>query len=158
MPDGRLLSNRQIATRTGLPRSTLSRLTSTLTKTGYLSYDAASERYCLGVGVLPDAEAFARGMGMVYVMLRRTVSRVMLAQRVGNCLPIATISLGHAWLHILTHARLDARARLAPLGLGQHHRQPRIGVGTEPLVPRQPPAIAVVARGGIDGAHIGSRQ
>lgn len=46
------LGNREIAQRTGLPNSTVSRLTYTLLKLGYLVYDDATGRYRVGVPVL----------------------------------------------------------------------------------------------------------
>ncbi|MBO9479522.1 IclR family transcriptional regulator [Shimia sp. R11_0] len=46
------LSNRDIAARTGLPNSTISRLTYTLLQTGYLLYDDQTGRYRIGVPAL----------------------------------------------------------------------------------------------------------
>jgi DNA-binding IclR family transcriptional regulator len=46
------LSNGDIALRTGLPNSTISRLTFTLLKSGYLLYDKETGRYRMGVPVL----------------------------------------------------------------------------------------------------------
>ena len=46
------LSNQDLASRTGLPKSTVSRLTYTLTQLGYLDQDPASGRYQLGLAVL----------------------------------------------------------------------------------------------------------
>lgn len=52
-PDDRAgLSNSDLADRTGLPNSTVSRLTFTLLKTGYLTYDRETGRYRMGVPVL----------------------------------------------------------------------------------------------------------
>ncbi|MCW8843411.1 MAG: IclR family transcriptional regulator [Rhodobacteraceae bacterium] len=52
-PEDRVgLSNGDIAARTGLPNSTISRLTYTLLKTGYLLYDKETGRYRMGVPVL----------------------------------------------------------------------------------------------------------
>lgn len=47
-----LLGNREIADRTGLPKATVSRLTYTLVLLGYLSRDAALQKFRLGPGVL----------------------------------------------------------------------------------------------------------
>ena len=47
-----VLGNREIADRTGLPKPTVSRLTYTLTLLGYLTRDAALQKYRLGSGVL----------------------------------------------------------------------------------------------------------
>ncbi len=46
------LSNRELSERTGLPNSTLSRLTYTLMHSGYLIYDQATGRYRMGAPVL----------------------------------------------------------------------------------------------------------
>ncbi|MAC82285.1 MAG: IclR family transcriptional regulator, partial [Rhodobacteraceae bacterium] len=46
------LGNRELAERTGMPNSTLSRLTYTLLQSGYLIYDRATGRYRMGVPVL----------------------------------------------------------------------------------------------------------
>ncbi|WP_428924911.1 IclR family transcriptional regulator [Marinibacterium sp. SX1] len=46
------LSNRELSERTGMPTSTLSRLTYTLLQSGYLLYDRATGRYRMGVPVL----------------------------------------------------------------------------------------------------------
>jgi DNA-binding IclR family transcriptional regulator len=55
---GGLLTNREIAAATKIPRPTVSRLTYTLTRLGYLSYDPKLERYQLGPGVLSLGYAF----------------------------------------------------------------------------------------------------
>lgn len=51
-PGDRLLGNKDIAKRTGLPRPTISRLTYTLTRMGYLSYSEQLGKYQLGTAVL----------------------------------------------------------------------------------------------------------
>lgn len=62
-PDDRAgLSNGDLAERTGLPNSTVSRLTYTLLKIGYLLYDDATGRYRMGVPVLSLGYACLSGM------------------------------------------------------------------------------------------------
>lgn len=56
------LGNRELAARTGLPNSTVSRLTYTLLKLGYLVYDEATGRYRMGVPVLGLGYACLGGM------------------------------------------------------------------------------------------------
>src|SRR5689334_17253566 len=51
-PNERMLGNQEIAQRTGLPKPTVSRLTHTLTKLGYLTYSARLGKYQLGTPVL----------------------------------------------------------------------------------------------------------
>jgi DNA-binding transcriptional ArsR family regulator len=46
------LTNTELAKRTGLPKPTISRLTHTLTRLGYLEYSEDQGRYQLGSGVL----------------------------------------------------------------------------------------------------------
>ena len=58
------LGNRELAARTGLPNSTISRLTFTLLKTGYLIYDANTGRYKMGVPVLSLGYACLGGIGL----------------------------------------------------------------------------------------------
>ncbi|MDV4143601.1 MULTISPECIES: IclR family transcriptional regulator [Shimia] len=62
-PEDRVgLSNGDIADRTGLPNSTISRLTYTLLKTGYLLYDKETGRYRMGVPVLSLGYACLSGV------------------------------------------------------------------------------------------------
>jgi DNA-binding IclR family transcriptional regulator len=56
------LGNRELAERTGLPNSTVSRLTYTLLKLGYLVYDEGTGRYRMGVPVLSLGYACLGGM------------------------------------------------------------------------------------------------
>ncbi|MBB04877.1 IclR family transcriptional regulator [Pseudooceanicola sp.] len=56
------LGNSELAERTGLPNSTVSRLTFTLLKSGYLVYDDGTGRYRMGVPVLSLGYACLAGM------------------------------------------------------------------------------------------------
>lgn len=58
----RSLGNKDIAERTGLPRSSVARITATLTELGYLEYVAAQEKYTLGVGVLGLGQNYLSGL------------------------------------------------------------------------------------------------
>jgi DNA-binding IclR family transcriptional regulator len=60
----RALGNRDLAARTGLPKSTIARLTHTLTKLGYLDYQPEHEKYALGVGVLTFAQSYLAGLDL----------------------------------------------------------------------------------------------
>jgi DNA-binding IclR family transcriptional regulator len=51
-PDDRFLGNREISRRTNIPPSTVSRLTYTLTKLGYLRHDGGIDKYSLDIGTL----------------------------------------------------------------------------------------------------------
>ena len=57
----RWLANSEIASRTGLPRPTVSRLTYTLTRLGYLEHSQKLEKYALGASVLALGHAFLAG-------------------------------------------------------------------------------------------------
>ncbi len=60
----RILGNGDIAQRTGLPPSTVSRLTYTLSCTGHLSYLAAMRRYRLGNGAIAMSSALLHGLDL----------------------------------------------------------------------------------------------
>jgi DNA-binding IclR family transcriptional regulator len=122
-----LLGNQEIARRTGLPKPTVSRITYTLTRLGYLTYVPKLERYRLGSGLLSLTHAYmasqavretarphmaelaaaARAtvalgerdrLSLVYIELQRAVSQVILHQDIGSRLPIARSAMGWAWL------------------------------------------------------------
>jgi DNA-binding IclR family transcriptional regulator len=147
VPDGGPLGNQEIAARSGLPRPTVSRIAFTLTELGYLVYSPETEKYRLGPGILALAAAFgagtrladiahgpmqeladatrgtvaigqADGTDMVYLLLRRSVSRIMLRQDVGSRIPMATTAMGHAYLHALPAARRAAQADLLAERMG----------------------------------------
>ena len=130
VPEGVPLGNQEIAARTGLPKPTVSRIAYTLTELGYLVYAPETEKYRLGPRVLGFAQAFgagtrivdiaaapmqaladatrgtvalgqADGEEMVYLAVRRSVSRIMLRQDMGSRIPVATTAMGHAFLHTL---------------------------------------------------------
>ena len=62
--DDRYLGNGELAKRTGIPKSTVSRLTQTLTSLGYLRYVDQLERYQLGPGVLALGYRYLAGNGV----------------------------------------------------------------------------------------------
>jgi DNA-binding IclR family transcriptional regulator len=82
----RELGNAEIASRTGLPKATVSRLTFTLTQMGYLTYSAATGRYALSVGVLALGSAY---LGTLDV---RNVARPLMQELADEL--VATVSLG----------------------------------------------------------------
>ena len=61
---GALLGNQDISHRTGLPPSTVSRLTYTLACIGHLSYVAPLQRYRLGAGAIAMSSALLRGLDL----------------------------------------------------------------------------------------------
>ena len=58
----RSLGNKDLSERTGLPRSSVARITATLTELGYLEYVAGQEKYALGVGVLGLGQNYLAGL------------------------------------------------------------------------------------------------
>jgi len=127
------LSNAELARRTGLPRPTISRLTHTLSKLGYLSPHPEGDGYRLephiltlgypvlaGLGVRqlirPMLEAIANnegitaaiatrdGVHMIFVERIRAPSITALQQDIGTRVPIATTAIGRAYLAGLSEA------------------------------------------------------
>jgi DNA-binding IclR family transcriptional regulator len=136
--DGGLLGNQEIAARTGLPKPTVSRLTYTLTKLGYLVHSERLGKYRLGTPVLslgyaalgaagirqaarPLMQALADrvdaavslgsrdGLSMLYVENCRGGGALTLSLDLGSTVPIATTAMGRAYLAALPAAE---RARL----------------------------------------------
>ncbi|RJG08070.1 IclR family transcriptional regulator [Noviherbaspirillum cavernae] len=122
----KLLGNQELAERSKLPKSTVSRLTYTLTKLGYLQYDDELGKYRLGTATLALGSAMSRldirqlarphmqeladfshamvslGMrdrlSMIYVENCRSQAALTLRLDVGSRIPIATTAMGRAYL------------------------------------------------------------
>lgn len=121
------LSNQEIAQRCRLPKSTVSRLTATLTRLGYLTNDEASGKYqlgiatlALGVGMLAKLDIrqvaqplmqevadFAQAsvslgvrdrLSMLYIENCRSRAALTLSLDVGSRVPIASSAIGRAYL------------------------------------------------------------
>lgn len=124
-PQETSLSNGELAERTGLPKSTVSRLTRTLVDLGYLRLEARAYRVgpsvlALGYAALanlrvrdvarPHMQALADAtqalvslatrdrLSMIYLENCRSANNVTLRVAVGNQLPLATTSIGRAFL------------------------------------------------------------
>jgi DNA-binding IclR family transcriptional regulator len=157
-PGESLLANRDIADRTGLPRPTVSRLTHTLTRLGYLVYEPDREKYRLGSAVLSLGYAVlanmelrniarpylqeiadytrsacalgdAQGLQMIYVeSYRGKTAPFTLGLGVGSSIPMPTTAMGRAYLAGLPD---EARKRMLAQ-LADHHgrdwKKMRIGV------------------------------
>lgn len=122
-----LLGNQEIAQRCQLPKSTVSRLTSTLTRLGYLIHVEESGKYRLGIATLSLGSAmlvrldvrqvarplmqeladFARAevslgtrdrLSMIYVENCRNSSPQTPSLDVGSRISLATSAMGRAWL------------------------------------------------------------
>lgn len=135
-PGDGFLSNHEIASRTGLPKPTVTRLTYTLTQLGYLNYSSERERYHLGPGVLglgysllanyglrelarPHMQAMANKvdalvslgtrdrLSMVYLEYCRGPGALTLRLDVGARIPMASTAMGRAFLAALPQGERD---------------------------------------------------
>jgi DNA-binding IclR family transcriptional regulator len=126
-PGDRWLGNQELARRTGLPKPTVSRLAHTLTRLGYLRHSRAQEQYALGTAVLSlgsaalaqlDVRRVARPLmqalaehagvsvnlgvrdrlGMIYLDTYRSASSFAVQLEAGSRIPLATTSMGRAYL------------------------------------------------------------
>lgn len=139
------LSNQELAQRCRLPKSTVSRLTMTLTKLGYLIHVQESGRYRLGTACLalgsalltrldvrkiahPLMQELANACGasvslgvrdklsMIYVENCRSNAALTLTLDVGSRMPLATSAMGRAWLATVSEAeRQDVMAQIREL-------------------------------------------
>jgi DNA-binding IclR family transcriptional regulator len=132
-----MLGNQELADRTGLPRATVSRLTYTLTRLGYLIYLPRFAKYQLGLGAVPLGRlALANmavrgiaaplmrqlaeetnasvslgkrdGLSMLYVEHVSPRTAVALQLEVGSRVPIGVTAMGRAY-----YAAVDEAERAA---------------------------------------------
>ncbi|MGY8525634.1 IclR family transcriptional regulator [Paracidovorax citrulli] len=126
-PGEAMLGNRDFVQRTGLSKSTVARLTHTLSLLGYLRHDRELGKYRLGAPVLapgypllagmqirqvarPLMKALADEVGgavslglrdrtqMVYVETALSTDRLVVSPDIGAALPMLTTAIGRAWL------------------------------------------------------------
>jgi len=91
------LGNRDLADRTGLPNSTVSRLTYTLLKLGYLVYDEGTGRYRMGVPVLSLGYACLGGLKV------RETAQPLMQQLADDCGDGVMVALGGRDDHSMTY-------------------------------------------------------
>jgi DNA-binding IclR family transcriptional regulator len=167
---GEALANSEIAARTGLPRPTISRLTHTLTKLGYLIRDPLAESYrpssavlSLGYGAVAGTEFraiarphmqriadFARstcalgqchGLEMIYVEnCRGANAPFTLGLDVGSRIPLADTAMGRAYLAASAPKTQSEMLR----ALARHH-----GVRWKEIQPGLERALSDCARDGF---------
>jgi DNA-binding IclR family transcriptional regulator len=157
-PNDGLLGNQEIAARTNLPKPTISRLTYTLTKLGYLTpvprfekYQLAPSAMSLGYAALanlgvrhlsePYREEVMRATGgavavggrdrlsMIYFGQSRNGLTLGVQLDVGSRIPIATTAMGRAYIWAL--APEDRAALLRELREHYGSRWPKIRDGIE---------------------------
>ncbi len=168
----RLLGNQDISERCRLPKSTVSRLTYTLTKLGYLHYVKESGKYRLGTATLalgsavlgrfevrdlarPLMQELADSTGttvslgarqrlsMVYVEVCKGNAVLSLNGEVGMRLPLATSAIGRAYLAVCSDTeRADLREQIREL---DHLAWPNIQQGIDK-------AMAMYAESGVCGS------
>lgn len=119
------LGNREIAERTGLPNSTVSRLTYTLLKLEYLTYDEKTGRYRVGVPVLGLGYACLGG-----AWLRDTAQKHMqqLADQCGDGVLVALGGRDRSAMTYIACARSQGAISLQ-LDVGSHISLARSAMG-----------------------------
>ncbi len=157
-PTDNLLGNQEIAQRTGLPKPTVSRLTYTLTKLGYLEYADRLGKYQLATGVLALGYSVLSGMGIrrlarpfmqefaeyanasvslgsrhrlnvVYIEHARPATPITLRLDVGSWIPIATTAMGRALLAGM--GKSERRGIMDHLARSERAQWPRLRAGIE---------------------------
>ena len=132
-----MLGNKEISVRTGLPKPTVSRLTYTLTKLGYLRHNLRLGKYQLGSAVLSigypllasmnirqiarpfmkELADYVNGsvnmgvrdrLSMVYVESSRSGNGITTLPDIGTSVPIAQSVIGRAFLAACTPAEREA--------------------------------------------------
>lgn len=140
----RCLGNLEIAERCGLPKSTISRLTATLTKLSYLEQIEDNGKYRLGSATLAlgstmlarlDVRQVARPLmqrlatatrssvslgtrdrgSMIYIENCRGSAPITLSLDVGSRVPLVTTALGRAWLAAVSDTERRAVMEIAAL-------------------------------------------
>jgi DNA-binding IclR family transcriptional regulator len=148
------LSNQELVAFTGLPKSTVSRLTRTLTIEGFLIQLPRTAQFQLSPAMVGLARAYHHSTGvaelsrphmeqlaleirgtvavaardgfdMVYLSVARNVSRVDVPQSAGSRVPVPTTASGLAYLHALPSQR-DREALLASLRARSPHDAPKL--------------------------------
>lgn len=152
------LSNSQIAERTGLAKSTVSRLSYTLCEKGYLEYLAKHNKYQLSTGVISlsyarlaqmDVRKIARPLmqalaehtqasvnfgvrdrlNMVYIDTYRNSSTYAVQLDVGSQISIATTSMGRAYLAALSKEKREKL--MTEIRLSDKENWPRVKNGID---------------------------
>lgn len=122
-PGDGMLGNLEIATRTGLPRPTIARITLTLTALGYLEYHERWEKYSLGAPVLSLGYACLGNMGIIKIArphMQELANQVNLSVALGqrDRLSLAYLELAHGSTTVSLRLEVGARIPLAQSAMG----------------------------------------
>lgn len=157
-PSDGLLGNQELVARTGLPKATVSRLTYTLTKLGYLTHVERLEKYqlapaALSIGYsalanmrirqiarpymqeLADYAAASVALGsrdrlnLIYVEHCRGKDGVMLRLDLGSRVPLATTAMGRALLAALPDK--EREYLMSHIARKEGERWPKVRAGIE---------------------------
>jgi DNA-binding IclR family transcriptional regulator len=109
-----LLTNGQLAEYSNLPRSSVSRLTHTLVKLGYLEYDSRHAAYRLGAKVLSLSYAMLGGMAMRPLILPHMTE---LAERANSLVALAACE---DYSMLIVEAVMGRNTLAQPLEVGSH--------------------------------------
>jgi DNA-binding IclR family transcriptional regulator len=160
-PGERYLGLSELGRRTGLPKATVARLAGTLAKLGYLRYSELLGKYSLGTGVLSlgysmlsnldirdvarpfmqELAEYARAsvalgvrdrLSVVYVEWVRSSAPITVMRGVGVRLPLATTSMGRAYLAAAPEE--ERREVLEQVRLQDESDWPRIQRGIDQAV------------------------
>jgi DNA-binding IclR family transcriptional regulator len=152
-----MLGNKEISVRTGLPKPTVSRLTYTLTKLGYLRHNMRLGKYQLGSAVLSigypllasmsvrqlarplmkelaDYSGGSVSMGirdrlnMVYVESSRKGNALTMLPDIGTAVPIAQAAIGRAFLAACTPPEREAVLNQIKVKEPELHRKFRAAI------------------------------
>ena len=121
------LGNQEIAQRCKLPKSTVSRLTYTLTRLGYLIHIEELGKYRLGTATLSlgTRDRFS----MIYVENCRSSALLTLSLDVGSRIALATSAIGRAWLAAITED--ERRPLLEQLRARDEQAWPEVQAGID---------------------------
>ncbi|MFS1286895.1 IclR family transcriptional regulator [Pseudomonas piscis] len=148
------LSNSEIVSRTGLPKSTVSRLTTTLMFSGFLQHASGGRQFELSTGALGIGQAFLESsklvqraqpfmqaladrfnvsvalavpdqLEMLYIVYCSSRNIATLRLGVGSMLPMATTAIGRGYLWGLPEQERESAIRL----IAQHMGPGFAGVG-----------------------------
>lgn len=149
-----MLGNKEISVRTGLPKPTVSRLTYTLTKLGYLRHNMRLGKYQLGSAVLSigypllasmnlrqaarphmkELADYCKGsvsmgirdrLNMVYIETSRNGNAVITLPDIGTSVPIAQACIGRAFLAACTPPEREAILNQMKVKDPEQHRKNR---------------------------------